>query len=118
MPQTKYTFWQLFQKEIVYLFLLIILTTFVLNFNEYAYIHNFKSYNEAVWSLFSIKNAWWFKIWAWLFTLLLMPISLISFVFLNISVIKPAFFKKTFMVKSWYSIFILQILTWVLIVSY
>ena len=118
-PEKKYTFWELFQKEIIYLFSFVIFLTFAFNFTKYAWTHTgFELYNHFVWWLFDIKIAWGFKIWAGITTLLLIPISLISFVFLSIRVIKPALFMKNFIVKGWYSIFILQILTWILIISH
>lgn len=118
-PKSKYTFWELFQKEIIFLFLLIIFLTFAFNFTKYAWQHNgYDLYNDFIWWLFDIKIAWGFKGLAVISTVFLIPVSLISFVLLNVSIIKPTWFKNNFMVKSWYSIFIFQILTWALINSH
>ena len=115
-PKNKYTFWQLFQKEIIFLCLLIIISTFAFNFTKYAWTHpGFDLYNHFVWWLFDIQIAWGFKALAVYSVILLIPLSFVSFILLLISIITPQWFIKKFMVKWWYSIFILQILTWLLI---
>ena len=117
--EKKYTFWELFQKEIIFIFMSITIATFAFNFTKYAWQHNgFELYNEFIWWFFNIKIAWGFKGLAVSFAFLLTPFSLISFILLMLSIINPKWFKKHFIVKYWYSIFVAQILTWTLINSH
>ena len=115
--KNKYTFWGLFKKELFLIYYLLLITsiTFFINFTEYAWEHNFKLYTDIIFWLFNITNLWGVSTWAGITTLLLVPFSLISFVLLITSIIVPKWFKRNFTVKYWYSVFIFQILTWVLI---
>ena len=96
-PEKKYTFWELFQKEIIYLSLFIIFLTFAFNFNKYASTHTgFELYNHFIWWLFDINVGWEIRLLGTLFVILLIPLSFVSFILLIISIITHGWFKKQF----------------------
>jgi len=119
LEQDQESIWCWLEKGVIFLFISIILVALVSNFTKYAWQHNgFELYNEFVWWLFDIKIAWGFKALAVYSAVALIPLSIASFVLLIISIINPIWFKIKFRVKFWYSIFISQILTWILIYSH
>lgn len=116
--QGQDSIWSWFEKGIVFVVLVIIISTFAFNFTKYAWTHaGFELYNHFVWWFFDIKIAWGFKSLAVDFVILLIPLSFVSFILLIISIINPRWFKSRFRVKYWYGIFFAQILTWILIAN-
>lgn len=102
-------------KIIAVIFLAITIITFAFNFTEYAWKNGFKLYTDFVFGIFDIRSFWGLRTWSGILTLLLIPVSFVSFILLITSVITPKWFKKSFQIKYWYSVFIAQILTWILI---
>ena len=107
--------WSWFEKGIIFVFFSITLAAFAFNFTEYAWQHQFTLYTDFVFWVFDIRSLWGLSAWSGILTLLLAPVSLVSFMLLVVSIIIPAWFKRKFKFKYWYGIFIAQILTWILI---
>ena len=115
LKQAQDSFWKGFEKLIVFIFLSLTLVTFAFNFTEYAWQHQFTLYTDFVFWVFDIRNLWGLSAWSGILTLLLVPVSLVSFMLLVVSIVIPTWFKRKFKFKYWYGVFIAQILTWILI---
>lgn len=111
----KDEFLQGFIKIIALIFLTITIVTFAFNFTEYAWKNGFKLYVDFVFGVFDVRSLWGLRAWAGILTLLLIPVSFVSFILLAASIIIPKWFEKSFHVKYWHSVFIAQILTWIVI---
>jgi len=114
--ETERSVWYWIEYALIFVFILNVAATFTVNFLDFAWSRNIMwAVNIAI-KVFGMTGMS-IAIWSLILVFIFIPFSLVSLALLFTSIIKPAWFKKTFRVKYWYGIFSIQIATWILILN-